>query len=229
MHIADCHIGVGDDCVTIKSGKDEAGRRVGQLCENITVTNCTMIHGHGGVVVGSEMSGGARNISVSNCVFQRTLRGIRLKTQRGRGGLVEGMVAGNIVMEDVPEPFSLTMYYSGGRRQQMAEPVGDGTPQFRNVLIQNILARGARTAGYILGLPEMPIAGVSRRPGGHREKSRAHGAQCRESRVRRIPYRPTAPRVPGHRFEPGAGRFSAGLLGSPRNRHLRQDRRAGHP
>ena len=161
VHIADCHIGVGDDCVTIKSGKDETGRRVGKPCENITVTNCAMIHGHGGVVVGSEMSGGARNISVSNCVFQRTLRGIRLKTQRGRGGLVEGMVVSNIVIEDVPEPFSLTMYYSGGRRQQMAEPVGDGTPQFRNVLIQNILARGARTAGYILGLPEMPVAGVS--------------------------------------------------------------------
>lgn len=161
VHIADCHIDVGDDCVTIKSGKDEAGRRVGKPCENITVTNCTMIHGHGGVVVGSEMSGGARNISVSNCVFQKTLRGIRLKTQRGRGGIVEGMVVSNIVMEDVPEPFSLTMYYSGGRGQQMAEPVGDGTPQFRDVLIQNILARGARTAGYILGLPEMPIAGIS--------------------------------------------------------------------
>jgi polygalacturonase len=70
VHIADCHIGVGDDCVTIKSGKDEAGRRVGKPCENITVTNCTMIHGHGGVVVGSEMSGGPATSASQTASFR---------------------------------------------------------------------------------------------------------------------------------------------------------------
>ena len=60
VHISDCHISVGDDCITIKSGRDEDGRRVGRPCENITVTNCTMLDGHGGVVIGSEMSGGVR-------------------------------------------------------------------------------------------------------------------------------------------------------------------------
>ena len=161
VHISNCHIDVGDDCVTIKSGKDEVGRRVGKPCENITVTNCTMINGHGGVVVGSEMSGGAKNISVSNCTFQGTLRGIRLKTQRGRGGVVDGMVVSNIVMENVPEPFSLTMYYSGRRGEDQAEPVTEGTPVLRNILLHNIVAHGARIAGEIRGLPEMPIAGVT--------------------------------------------------------------------
>ena len=160
VHISDCNIDVGDDCVTIKSGTDEIGRRVGRVCENITVTNCTMVHGHGGVVIGSEMSGGAKNVTVSNCVFQHTLRGIRIKSQRGRGGVVEGVTASNIVMEDVQTPISISMYYSGGK-DEAPQPVGEGTPLFRDISLSNILARGAKVAGEILGLPEMPIQGVT--------------------------------------------------------------------
>jgi polygalacturonase len=160
VHISDCHIDVGDDCVTIKSGTDALGRRVGKACENITVTNCTMLHGHGGLVVGSEMSGGAKNITIANCVFQGTQRGIRIKSQRGRGGVVEGVLANNIVMEDVSVPFSFTMYYSGGARDARPEPVSEGTPVFRDISLSNMLIRGARTAGEILGLPEMPIQAV---------------------------------------------------------------------
>jgi len=161
VHISECNIDVGDDCVTIKSGTDEIGRRVGRDCENITVTNCTMLHGHGGVVIGSEMSGGAKNVTVSNCVFQGTLRGIRIKSQRGRGGIVEGVTADNIVMEDVPTPISISMYYSGGAGDDRPVPVGEGTPLFRDISLSNILARGAKLAGEILGLPEMPIQGVT--------------------------------------------------------------------
>ena len=161
VHISDCHIDVGDDCVTIKSGTDEIGRRVGRACENVTVTNCTMLHGHGGLVIGSEMSGGAKNVIISNCVFQGTQRGIRIKSQRGRGGVVEGVSANNIVMENVPTPFSITMYYSGGAAGARPEPVGDGTPIFRDISLSNIMARGAKVAGEILGLPEMPIQGIT--------------------------------------------------------------------
>ena len=161
VHISDCNIDVGDDCVTIKSGTDEVGRRVGRACENITVTDCTMLHGHGGVVIGSEMSGGAKNVTISNCVFQGTLRGIRIKSQRGRGGVVEGVTANNIVMEDVPTPISISMYYSGGAGEDRAEPVNEGTPIFRDISLSNILARGAKVAGEILGLPEMAIQGVT--------------------------------------------------------------------
>ena len=161
VHISDCHIDVGDDCITIKSGTDETGRRVGRPCENITVTNCTMLHGHGGLVIGSEMSGGAKNVVISNCVFQGTQRGIRIKSQRGRGGVVEGVSANNIVMENVPTPFSISMFYSGGAKGVRAEPVGEGTPVFRDISLSNILARGAKAAGEILGLPEMPIQGIT--------------------------------------------------------------------
>lgn len=160
LHISNCHIDVGDDCIAIKAGKDAVGRQVGKPCENITITNLTTARGHGGVSIGSEMSGGVRNVSISNCVFQGTDRGIRIKTQRGRGGAVEGVTANNIVMQDVPEAFDITMFYSRGDVES-SEPVGDGTPRFRNFHMANISARGARSAGQITGLREMPVSGVS--------------------------------------------------------------------
>ena len=128
-----------------------------------------MLQGHGAIVIGSETSGGARNISVSNCVFRGTERGFRLKTQRGRGGVVDGLVASNIVMEDVYEPFRITMYYTmagftpTGRPvpPDGVEPVTEGTPVWRNLYFDNILARGATTAGIILGLPESPYSGIT--------------------------------------------------------------------
>ncbi|MGC2935923.1 glycosyl hydrolase family 28 protein, partial [Enterococcus faecium] len=79
-------------------------------CENITITNCTMVHGHGGVVLGSEMRGSIRNITISNCIFQETDRGIRLKSRRGRGGIVEDIRVSNIVMDNVKCPFILNLY-----------------------------------------------------------------------------------------------------------------------
>ena len=161
VHISNCHIDVGDDCITIKSGKDEVGRKMGRPCENITITNCTMIRGHGGVVIGSEMSGGARNISVSNCVFQGTDRGIRLKSQRGRGGVVEGVVVDSIVMQDVPEAFTITTFYQGSDKPEEIFPVNEGTPRFKDIRISNVTARGSKSAGQITGLKEMPISGVS--------------------------------------------------------------------
>lgn len=75
VHISDCHISVGDDCITIKSGRDLQARKLGVPCENITITNCTMLSGHGGVVIGSEMSGGVKKVTISNCVFDGTDRG----------------------------------------------------------------------------------------------------------------------------------------------------------
>ena len=172
VHIDNCTMGAGDDLVTIKSGADLPGRRAGIPCENVTVTNCTMLHGHGAIVLGSETSGGVRNIAVSNCVFRGTDRGFRLKTQRGRGGVVDGLVASNIVMEDVYEPFRITMYYdlrtmlgfTPTRRPIPAEgsqPVNEGTPVWRNLSFDNILARGAVTTGIILGLPESPYSGIT--------------------------------------------------------------------
>jgi polygalacturonase len=158
VHISDCHISVGDDCITIKSGRDEDGRRVGRPCENITVTNCTMLDGHGGVVIGSEMSGGVRKVAIANCIFDGTERGIRIKTTRGRGGVIEDIRVSNIVMSNIKRtPFDLNMFYE----KSAAEPVSERTPVLRNIHFSDITVRGAPAAGYILGLDEMPVENVT--------------------------------------------------------------------
>ncbi|MBN1362460.1 MAG: glycoside hydrolase family 28 protein [Sedimentisphaerales bacterium] len=158
VHISDCHISVGDDCVTIKSGRDEDGRRVGRPCENITVTNCTMLDGHGGVVIGSEMSGGVKKVTISNCVFDGTDKGIRMKTTRGRGGVVEDIRVSNIMMTNIPVgPIYLNMFYT----RAPEEPLSERTPAFGNIHFSNITVKGAPVAGYILGLPERPVENVT--------------------------------------------------------------------
>jgi polygalacturonase len=161
VQILNCRIDTGDDGITIKSGKNEAGRAMGLPCENITIANCIIQNAHGGITIGSEMSGGVRNVTVTNCVFQGTDNGIRLKTERGRGGVVEGIVVSNIVMQDVPNPFHMTMFYSKSADRFRAEPVTGTTPVFRDMLFSNITARAAKTAGHIFGLAESPVEDVT--------------------------------------------------------------------
>ena len=158
VHISNCHISVGDDCITIKSGRDADGRRVGRACENITITNCTMLDGHGGVVIGSEMSGGVSKVTISNCVFEGTDRGIRLKSMRGRGGIVEDIRVNNIVMNNIgQEAITLNMFYN----QTSEEPISERTPCFRNLHFSDITVSNSKQAGMLLGLPEMPIENIS--------------------------------------------------------------------
>jgi polygalacturonase len=161
VQILNCRIDVGDDCVTLKSGLNELGRRMGRPDENITIANCVMLKGHGGVTIGSEMSGGVRNVTVANCVFQGTDVGIRIKSQRGRGGVVEGLTAANIVMQDVPHPFTITTFYMGTDKPGDVFPVDEGTPRFRDFLFSNITARGAMDAGSVTGLRELPIEKIT--------------------------------------------------------------------
>ncbi|HWB85739.1 MAG TPA: glycoside hydrolase family 28 protein [Bryobacteraceae bacterium] len=161
VQILNSRIDVGDDCVTLKSGRDEPGRRMGKPDENITITNCVMLRGHGGVTIGSEMSGGVHNVVVSNCVFQGTDSGIRIKSQRGRGGVVEGLTVSNIVMQAVSSAFTITTFYSGSDKPGDLFAVNDGTPRFRDFHFSNITARGSKTAGQITGLKEMPIEDVT--------------------------------------------------------------------
>jgi polygalacturonase len=157
VHISDCHISVGDDCITIKSGKDRAGRKMAAPAEDYTITNCTMLSGHGGVVIGSEMSGGVRNIVISNCIFDGTDRGIRIKTARGRGGIVENIRVDNIIMRNIgSQAIVLDMQYS----KTAKEPVSERTPRFRNIHFSNITAT-ANEAGYLNGLEEMPIENIT--------------------------------------------------------------------
>jgi polygalacturonase len=157
VHISNCHISVGDDCITIKSGKDIPGRSKNMAAENYTITNCTMLSGHGGVVIGSEMSGGVKKITISNCIFDGTDRGIRIKTVRGRGGVVEDIRVDNIVMKNIREQaIVLDMEYG----KVKPAPLSERTPQFRNIRFSNITAY-TKQAMFINGLDEMPVQEIS--------------------------------------------------------------------
>lgn len=157
VHISNCHISVGDDCITIKSGKDIPGRTKQAPAEDYTITNCTMLSGHGGVVIGSEMSGDVRRIAISNCIFDGTDKGIRIKTTRGRGGVVEDIRVSNIVMNNIKDiAFVMDMQYSKTKE----EPLSERTPRFRNIHISNVTGN-AKQAAYINGLEEMPVSDIS--------------------------------------------------------------------
>ncbi len=167
VRILNCQVDVGDDCITLKSGTEKTP--VHRPCENITIANCNMIHGHGGLVIGSEMSGGVRNVTVTNCVFQDTDRGIRVKTRRRRGGTVENIHLNNIVMDRVMCPFVFNMYYYCGPEgkekyvwDKEAYPIDDGTPALQNIHISNMTVTGATAcAGFLYGLKEQPVKNVT--------------------------------------------------------------------
>jgi DNA sulfur modification protein DndE len=169
---------VGDDGICIKSGKDEEGRKRGMPTENFRIENCVVYHGHGGFVIGSEMSGGVRNIIVKKCTFLGTDIGLRFKTTRGRGGVVENILVDGINMTNIPaEAINFSMYYMGkspiaepedeGKTQTTVKEVGanpvadESTPQFKNFTIRNVSCKGAQQAIYLEGLPEMSIKGIS--------------------------------------------------------------------
>jgi polygalacturonase len=154
VRISDCYFDTGDDCIVIKSGRDADGRRVGRPTELVTITNCVMFQGHGAVVIGSEMSGGIRDITASNIVCRGTDRGIRLKTQRGRGAVVENIRFDNWVIVDAPkEAIHITSNYS---RTEPA-PKSETTPVMRNIAISNVTVINAARIGEIAGLAEQAI------------------------------------------------------------------------
>lgn len=159
---------VGDDAICIKSGKDADGRRHGRKCRNLVITDCTVYHGHGGFVVGSEMSGGVENILVKGCRFMGTDVGLRFKSTRGRGGLVKDIWCEDIYMKDiVTYGVIFNLYYAGVAATDLKEggepdilPVDETTPEFRDMHFSGIVCSGAKQAIYINGLPELPISGL---------------------------------------------------------------------
>ena len=158
VHISNCHISVGDDCIVIKSGRDKDGREANCPTENITITNCTMLKGHGGVVIGSEMSGGVRRVTISNCVFEGTDRGIRIKTMRGRGGVVEDIRVSNVSMYNMlEEGVLITMRYLPTKPEMLSER----TPAVNNIQLSGINIRGARRPVAIFGLEERDVSEIS--------------------------------------------------------------------
>jgi DNA sulfur modification protein DndE len=168
-----CTFDVGDDGLCMKSGRDEQGRKRGVPTENFIIRDCKVYHAHGGFVIGSEMSGGVRNLIVSNCSFIGTDVGLRFKTARGRGGVVENIFVDGVSMTDIAgEAILFDMYYAAKDPVPLAgestappvikaEPLNEGTPQFKSFYIKNVACKGAETGILVRGLPEMSIKDIS--------------------------------------------------------------------
>jgi polygalacturonase len=166
--ITNCRFDVGDDGICMKSGKNEYGRQRGRATEDVAISDCIVYHAHGGFTVGSEMSGGVRNVYVRNCDFLGTDVGIRFKSTRGRGGTVENIFIQGIYMKEIPNnAIQFDMYY-GGRIAPSGDEISETslevipqaseeTPKFQNIHIKNIVCSGAAGAIWLRGLPEMPI------------------------------------------------------------------------
>ncbi len=155
--IEDCYFSTGDDCVVLKSGLNEDGWRVGRPTENVVIRNIFANEGHGGVVCGSEMSGSVRNVYAHDCVFVGTDRGFRVKSMRGRGGVVENIWIEDIKMKDMGgQAIRLNMFYGSSTVQ----PATDIPAAFRNFYIKNIECDGAARAIEIIGLPELAIENI---------------------------------------------------------------------
>ena len=160
--ITRCTIDTGDDDIAIKSnGRAEPGRFA---CENIVVTDCVFLHGHG-MSIGSETSGGVRGVIVKHCRFENTDNGIRIKSRRGRGGLVEDVFYSDITMKNVNPAISIACYYSNGTHDvyptnDVAQTMNNTTPMFRNIHISNLTATAVENAGLVAGLPESPVSNL---------------------------------------------------------------------
>jgi len=170
VEIAGVHFSVGDDCIAIKSGTMNMGKDYLTPSKNITVRNCLMEKGHGGVTVGSEIAAGVKNILVKNCHFVDTDRGLRVKTRRGRGreSYLTGITFEGVLMEGVKTPFVINCFYYCGAEGKTeyvgtkeALPVDERTPRVGKIKIKNVECRDCHVAGlYFYGLPESKIESV---------------------------------------------------------------------
>jgi len=163
---------VGDDGLCMKSGRDAEGRKRAMPTENVIIRGCAVYSSHGGFVIGSEMSGGAKNIYVSNCTFIGADIGLRFKTTRGRGGVVENIFIKDIYMKDIPaEAILFDMYYMAkdpvvlaGEKRELPKvefkAVDETTPVFKNFHISNVYCNGAEKGIFLRGLPEMHVKNI---------------------------------------------------------------------
>ena len=173
VRIIGVYFSVGDDCIAIKSGKIYLGQKLKRPAKDIVIRNCSMNFGHGAVVIGSEMAGGVKNVTVSRCSFRETDRGLRIKTRRGRGqdGRVENIRFAYIRMEKVLTPLVINCYYfcdpdghSDYVRSKEALPVDEKTPYLGGFAFEQITCRECEVAGaFFYGLPEQPIESISLR------------------------------------------------------------------
>lgn len=170
VQIVGCHFSVGDDCITLKSGKYFMSQAYYKKTKNVTIRNCFMQKGHGGVVFGSEMSCGVENVLVTQCLFQDTDRGLRFKSRRGRGNraVVDGVKVFNVKMERVVHCFVVNMFYNcdpDGKSDYVKNKnitVKDNeTPSISNIEISNLVSSDISGSGvFIYGLPESKVENI---------------------------------------------------------------------
>ena len=157
MLIENCTFDTGDDCVVLKSGYNEDGWRVARPTENVIMRNCFSKRGHGGLVIGSEMSGDVRNVFMEDCEFEGTDRAIRIKSRADRGGVVESIYARNLKVKNMQREVAiLNMDYTADRNK----PIASKPPIFRNMQFENITGDGAPTAILIQGMADSPIENI---------------------------------------------------------------------
>ncbi|MCR5824938.1 MAG: glycoside hydrolase family 28 protein [Oscillospiraceae bacterium] len=172
VDIIGCRFTVGDDCIAIKSGKIELGSTLNRPADHHTIRNCLMEFGHGAVVLGSEIGAGVRNLSVTQCYFRGTDRGLRIKSRRGRGKncIIDNVSFDNIRMDGVLTPIAINLWYNCCDPDRESEyvwsreklPVDERTPHMGRFHFKNLDCTGAEVAAcYIDGLPEAPIDAVT--------------------------------------------------------------------
>jgi polygalacturonase len=167
--IGSCHIDVGDDAIALKSGSGQQGVDQAKETAFVHVSDCTVAHAHGGIVIGSETAGGIHDVIAWNCSFLGTDRGIRIKTRRGRGGAIHDLQFSGMEMIDNLCPVSINMYYRCGvldceRERAFAltsQEIIDTTPSIWNVEIRNLHSiRSKASCGFFVGLPESPLSDI---------------------------------------------------------------------
>ncbi len=154
--IENCYFDTGDDCIAIKSGREEDGRRINVPSENIIIRNCQMKDGHGGVVIGSEISGGCRNVFIENCTMDSPNldRALRIKSNSRRGGLIENIYMRNVTIGQVRQAVILVnLYYAEG-------DVGEYAPVVRNLFIEKITSGKSKYALYLMGYARSPVSNI---------------------------------------------------------------------
>jgi polygalacturonase/rhamnogalacturonyl hydrolase YesR len=154
--IENCYFDTGDDCIAIKSGRNEDGRRLNTPSENIVVRGCMMKDGHGGVVIGSEISGSCRNVFAEECIMDSPNldRALRIKTNSFRGGIIENVFMRNVRIGEVKEAVLLVDFnYQEGDGGQF-------TPVVRNICLENVTSQKSRHALQLIGYERSPVRDV---------------------------------------------------------------------
>jgi polygalacturonase len=157
--IEDCFFDTGDDCIAIKSGRNAEGRRLKKPCENIVIRNCVMKNGHGGVTLGSEITGGVRNVFVENCKLDSPEldHALRFKNNAMRGGVLENIHVRNIAVGQVAHAvITIDFNYEEGAK-------GDYKPVLRNLTVEQLVSGKSKHAVDLQGLPNSALENITLR------------------------------------------------------------------